>query len=47
MPGVAFYQGHIVARVAGDPFGLGKRDGVPCILPRQRASFAELLKGKN
>ncbi|WP_448951549.1 hypothetical protein [Labrys neptuniae] len=45
--GIALYQGHIVERVAGDPFGLGKREGVPYVLPRQRTTFAELLKRRS
>ncbi len=42
--GVATYDGGIVDRVAGDPFGLGKRGAVPFVLPRQRTTFADLLK---
>ena len=44
---IALYQGHVVERVAGDPFGLDKREGVPFTLPGQRTSFAELLKRRS
>ncbi|MDT3382538.1 hypothetical protein RNI52_34755 [Labrys neptuniae] len=45
--GIALYQGHVVERVAGDPFGLDKRGAVPFVLPRQRTTFAELLKRRS
>ncbi|WP_448146631.1 hypothetical protein [Labrys miyagiensis] len=41
---IATYEGHVVERTAGDPFGLDKRGPVPFVLPPQRTTFAELLK---
>lgn len=42
--GLARYQGRVVDHVAGDPFGLDKREAVPFILPGERTTFAQLRK---